>query len=61
MIVAASSWREAAKLTGCSFGYIREYWGIAGNSTEIQIAMANPRVVYYREDHDEFFRREDSK
>ena len=44
-IVAAKSFKEAAKLLGVSVHYLRKYGSITGNPNQIAAAMTSPGTV----------------
>lgn len=46
-IVAAHTQKEAAKLTGLSLYYFREYWCETGNDDELSIALSAPGIVFW--------------
>ena len=45
-IVAATSQFQAALLMDVTLGYLREYGGITGNSTEMQLCLNSPGDVF---------------
>ena len=49
-VVNAKSRAEAARLTGLSAGYIKEYWSVTGNLAELAYAEASPGIpLVFRE------------
>lgn len=58
VIVAAQSWREAAKLAGISVHEATTYGSTTMNEREVEAAMARPRTVLWRniDDHNAEFR-----
>lgn len=44
-IMASTSWAKVAKATKYSVGYLRAYWCITGNESEIKLAMATPETL----------------
>lgn len=48
-IVATTSQKLAAELTGVSLSYLRAYWSVTGNAHEIEVAMAMPGTVFRTE------------
>ncbi|MEJ5209393.1 hypothetical protein [Denitratimonas sp. CY0512] len=44
-VVAAPSWKRAAEIAGLSIGFMRDYWSITGNTSEIEAAMKNPETL----------------
>jgi hypothetical protein len=47
MIVATTSWKCASELTRTSLSYLKTYWSITGNETDVEIAMSEPETVFY--------------
>lgn len=45
-IVATTSQKNAAELFGCSLSHFRNYCGETGNEKELEIALANPNVLF---------------
>lgn len=46
-VVAATSRNEAALLLGCSSNYLKDFGSVTGNPTEVAVAMAKPRTLFY--------------
>lgn len=46
-IVAASSQKEVARIIGCPLYEIREWWCETGNNRELDVALAEPGVVFH--------------
>lgn len=44
-IMASTSWAKVAIATKCSIGFLRDYWSITGNATEIETAMKSPETL----------------
>lgn len=40
-VIATTSWKRAAELTGESLSYLRTYWSITGNTAELAAAKAH--------------------
>lgn len=47
VVIATTSWKKAAELTGMSVNYIRKYGSITGNSTEIAHCLKFPNTPFY--------------
>ena len=47
-IVATTSQKRVAELTGESLYYIQNYWAITGNEEELEIALKNPEQVFLK-------------
>ena len=48
MIVAAKSRAEAARLTGVSKSYIKNYWATTENEAEVKLANSKPGTVFIK-------------
>ena len=47
-VVATTSQREVARITEESLSYIRNFWSVTGNVSEVRDAMENPgRLITY--------------
>lgn len=45
-IAATTSQKKAAELFGCSLSHFRNYCGETWNKKELEIALANPNVLF---------------
>lgn len=45
-IVATTSVKSAAEITGCSMSEIRNYWSETGNKKEIDVATSKPGALF---------------
>jgi hypothetical protein len=46
-IIAATSWTEASRLSGCRMSELRFCGSITGNDQEIALATAKPGTLFY--------------
>lgn len=46
IIVAATSQKKAAELTGVSLAHLRDYWSVTGNAVELDVALSKPNTVF---------------
>jgi len=61
VIVAAHSWKEAAKLVDTPLGHLKGFWSMTGNPWELEIALAKPLTVFYVPDPEQYKVRADFK
>lgn len=45
-IVATTSMKKVAELTGISYGHVREYWSATYNDLELATALCHPNLVF---------------
>lgn len=45
--IIAGTQKQAAESTGGSVNHIREYWSETGNARELEIALAEPGVLFW--------------
>ena len=44
-VVAATSQKEVARITGNSLNHIRNYWSVTANKTHVSDAMEHPGTI----------------
>lgn len=49
VVIATTSWKRAAVLSGESLHHIRGYWSITGNAHELEIALNDPEKMILSE------------
>lgn len=57
VIVAAHNQAEAARILKTKKHYIATYWSVTGNKEAIEVASAEPGVVFYRAKRGEPYQR----
>lgn len=46
VVIATTSWKKAADAAGESLNYVRDYWSVTGNPSEIALAESEPGRLF---------------
>lgn len=47
LVVATTSWKSVAEISGRDYNFLRNYGSVTGNAEEIQACLERPGVLFY--------------